>query len=108
MKRALVIAAAAVAVLGVVLPFAPVDFLKPPIEGALFYDIGLVWDQGDKLKWSRDAGDDPLTVRTPLHTLGVGLRMNLFGLVVARLDWAFPQNRSGVKSLWTLSFGPAF
>jgi hypothetical protein len=47
-------------------------------------------------------------VRTPLHTLGVGLRMNLFGLVVARLDWAFPQNRSGVKSLWTLSFGPAF
>ncbi len=80
----------------------------PPIEGALFYDIGLVWDQGNTLKWSRQPGDDPVNVRTPLHTLGVGLRMNLLGLVVARLDWAFPQNRTGVKSLWTLSFGPAY
>ena len=42
----------------------------PPIEGALFYDIGLVWDENSTLKWNREAGDDPIRVRTPLQTIG--------------------------------------
>jgi Tol biopolymer transport system component len=80
----------------------------PPIEGALFYDIGLAWDDASTLKWSRDAGDDPVRVRTPLQTIGVSVRTNLFGFAIARLDYAFPQNRPAVKGLWTFSLGPAF
>jgi Tol biopolymer transport system component len=80
----------------------------PPLEGAIFYDIGIAWDGASTLKWRRDAGDDPIRVRTPLKTLGVSVRTNLFGFAVARLDYSIPQNRSAVKGLWTFSLGPTF
>jgi Tol biopolymer transport system component len=86
--------------------FLPQGF--PPIEGAIFYDVGLTWDESSVLRWNRQAGDDPLRVRTPLQTFGASVRMNLFGFAVARLDYAIPQERSAVKGLWTLSLGPAF
>jgi hypothetical protein len=80
----------------------------PPLEGAIFYDIGLAWDQQSTLKWRREAGDDPIRVRTPLKTLGFSLRANLFGFAVARLDYSIPQDREQVKGLWTFSLGPTF
>jgi Tol biopolymer transport system component len=80
----------------------------PPIEGALFYDIGLAWDEQSTLKWSRDPGDDPVRVRTPLQTLGVSIRTNLFGFAVLRLDYSIPQERRAIKGLWTFSLGPTF
>ena len=80
----------------------------PPIEGAIFYDIGLVWDQNSTLKWNRSAGDDAIRVRTPLQTIGASIRANLFGFAVARLDYSIPQERRGVKGLWTFSLGPTF
>jgi Tol biopolymer transport system component len=86
--------------------FVPAGF--PPIEGALFYDVGIAWNEGDELKWSREAGDHPTKVRTPLQTLGVSARMNLFGFVVLRLDYSIPQERRAIGGYWTLSLGPAF
>jgi outer membrane protein assembly factor BamA len=86
--------------------FVPQGF--PPIEGALFYDVGLVWDEGSTIRWNREAGDDPVKVRTPLRAWGASLRTNLFGFAIARLDYTIPQNRRGVGGLWTLSLGPAF
>jgi Tol biopolymer transport system component len=86
--------------------FLPQGF--PPIEGALFYDIGLTWNEGSDLRWSRRPGDDVLRVRTPLQTFGASVRMNLFGFAIARLDYAIPQERRSVKGLWTFSLGPAF
>jgi outer membrane protein assembly factor BamA len=80
----------------------------PPIEGALFYDVGVAWDDRSTLKWSRDPGDDPVQVRTPLQAIGVSFRANLFGFTVARLDYAIPLNRGAVRGLWTFSFGPTF
>ena len=81
----------------------------PPIEGAFFYDIGMVWDQYSILKWELESGDErnPL-VRTPLRTWGVGLRTNLFGFAVLRVDYSRPHGRPGVNGLWTLSLGPTF
>jgi hypothetical protein len=38
----------------------------------------------------------------------VGLRSNLLGFVVLRIDYARTLDRTIVKSLWTLSLGPAF
>jgi hypothetical protein len=87
--------------------FVPMGF--PPIEGALFYDVGIAWNSGDQLRWSRKAGDDPIRVRTPLQTIGVGARMNLFNFVVLRLDYSFPQNRPAIRGgYWTLSLGPVY
>jgi Tol biopolymer transport system component len=80
----------------------------PPIEGALFYDIGLAWDDASTLKWNRESTDDPVRVRTPLQTIGVSVRTNLFGFAIARLDYSIPQDRPAVKGLWTFSLGPAF
>ena len=80
----------------------------PPIEGALFYDIGLAWDETSTLKWSRASTDDPVRVRTPLQTFGVSVRTNLFGFAIARLDYSFPRDRPAVNGLWTFSLGPAF
>jgi len=81
----------------------------PPLEGALFYDVGLAWDENSTLRWSQEDGDDtnPL-VRVPLHTVGASLRTNLLGFVVLRLDYARPVNRPGVGGLWTVSLGPTF
>jgi Tol biopolymer transport system component len=86
--------------------FVPMGF--PPIEGALFYDVGIAWNEGDQLRWSRKPGDDPIRVRTPLQTIGIGARMNLFNFVVLRLDYSFPQNRPAIGGYWTLSLGPVF
>jgi Tol biopolymer transport system component len=80
----------------------------PPIEGALFYDIGIAWDETSTLKWSRASTDDPIRVRTPLQTFGVSVRTNLFGFAIARLDYSFPRDRPAVKGLWTFSLGPSF
>ncbi|HYC33516.1 MAG TPA: BamA/TamA family outer membrane protein [Gemmatimonadales bacterium] len=80
----------------------------PPLEGAIFYDIGLAWDNLSTIKWSRSEGDDPINVRTPLQTIGFSVRTNLFGFAVARVDYSIPQNRRSVKGLWTFSLGPTF
>ncbi|HWA58473.1 MAG TPA: DPP IV N-terminal domain-containing protein [Gemmatimonadales bacterium] len=79
----------------------------PPIEGALFYDVGLTWNEGDQLRWKLRPGD-PTSVRAPLQTLGASLRMNLFGFVVLRLDYSIPQERRAIGGYWTLSLGPVF
>lgn len=86
--------------------FAPAGF--PPIEGTVFYDMGVAWNSGNTLRWNLREGDNPLLVRTPIKAWGVGARMNLFGLMLLRLDWAFPIDRPMVNSLVTLSLGPTF
>jgi Tol biopolymer transport system component len=80
----------------------------PPFEGVLFYDIGLTWDPNSTIVWQREAGDDPVNIRAPFKALGVGVRANLFGFTVLRLDYAIPQDRRDVGGLWTFSLGPAF
>jgi outer membrane protein assembly factor BamA len=80
----------------------------PPIEGALFYDIGLAWDSQSAVRWSRAALDDQLRVRTPMQTFGFSIRANLLGFAIARVDYSIPQERRAIKGLWTFSLGPAF
>jgi hypothetical protein len=86
--------------------FLPDGF--PPIEGAIFYDIGLTWDDRSSIRWNRRSGDDPTRVRTPSQTIGFSVRTNLFGFAVARVDYSIPQERRGVKGLWAFSLGPSF
>jgi hypothetical protein len=52
-------------------------------------------------------------VRTPLTSVGVGVRANILNFLILRADYAFPLQRrqadgSRVKGYWMLSLGPTF
>jgi hypothetical protein len=81
----------------------------PPVEGALFYDVGVVRDVGTRLRWSYGPGEanDP-TFRAPLQTVGASVRINVLGFVILRVDYSRPLHRPGVGGLWALSLGPTF
>jgi hypothetical protein len=87
------------------LGFLPLGF--PPIEGALWYDAGLAWNGGSDLRFSRGTSDLALT-RAPVTSYGAGLRANLFGFAILRLDYAVPRQRPEKGGYWILSLGPPF
>jgi Tol biopolymer transport system component len=85
----------------------------PPVDGALFFDAGMAWDDRHSFSdgtivWQRAAGANPELVRQPLKSWGVSIRTNLMGFVVLRADYAKPLDRSGQGAYWTLSIGPTF
>ncbi len=96
-----------------VLGFLPVGL--PPIEGAIFYDVGLAWNgtscdrtPGSCVVLNRN-GRDPEIYREPLRSWGGSIRMNFLGFVVLRLDYTKPLSRPNFNSsYWTLSLGPTF
>jgi len=96
-----------------VLGFLPVGL--PPIEGALFYDMGLAWNGtscdgglGSCVVWNRGS-QDPEVYRTPLRSWGGSIRMNFLGFVVLRFDVTKPLNRPDHPgAYWTVSLGPTF
>src|SRR5439155_27023822 len=88
------------------LGFLPIGF--PPIEGAIFYDAGIAWQTGSKLKFKADSGDNLEIVRTPLQSWGASIRANVLGFVILRLDYTQPLNRTYDSAYWTVSFGPTF
>jgi Tol biopolymer transport system component len=88
------------------LGFLPIGF--PPIEGALWYDAGIAWNSNSTLRLSRAASTDPNAVRVPLTSYGVGVRVNVFGIAIIRVDYALPQQRPGHGGYWMLSLGPPF
>jgi Tol biopolymer transport system component len=79
----------------------------PAIEGVAFYDGLVAWEKGMKVKLKRN-GEPISQVRTPLTSVGVGVRANLMNFLILRADYAFPLQRPGIKGYWTLSFGPTF
>ena len=89
-----------------VLGFLPVGF--PPIEGALFYDVGVAWDDNSTVKWHRSASESPTNVRAPVRSFGGSIRMNMLGFVILRFDYTKPLDRPGKGSYWTVSLGPTF
>ena len=89
-----------------VLGFLPVGF--PPIEGAIFFDAGMAWDDASTVKWRRSATDSPVLVRVPLRSWGGSIRANVFGLMIVRFDYTKPLDRPLKHSYWTISLGPTF
>jgi outer membrane protein assembly factor BamA len=78
----------------------------PPIEGALFFDYGVAWDEHSTIKFKREPGDDPINVRTPSATIGVSARMNLLGFMILRRLVRSPGTRD--QTYWTISLGPTY
>ena len=90
-----------------VLGFLPVGL--PPIEGALFYDMGLAWSDTSVVVWQRHGNESPELYRQPLRSWGGSIRMNLLGFVVLRFDYTKPLNRPlHPNPYWTVSLGPTF
>src|SRR5690349_12973850 len=89
-----------------VLGFLPVGF--PPIEGAIFYDVGMAWDDASTVKWQRAPTDEPVLVRQSLRRWGTSIRAYVFGLLIMRFDYTRPLDRPLKKSYWTISLGPTF
>jgi outer membrane protein assembly factor BamA len=87
------------------LGFLPISL--PPIEGAIFYDVGLAWQNGSKIVTSRTAGEDPEVYRAPLQSWGASIRVNVLGIPL-RFDYAKPLNRTYSVGYWTVSLGPTF
>lgn len=82
----------------------PIGF--PPIEGALWFDAGLAWSRGADVRWSRPEYA-PETVRAPVTSYGFGLRANVLGFLILRLDYAVPRQRTH-GGYWMVSLGPPF
>lgn len=80
----------------------------PPVDGLFFFDAGIAWSKGQKLHLSRPDGYDRDTQRFPLRSYGMGLRMNLFGLALVRVDYAIPLDRPNRKGYWIWTLGPSF
>ena len=96
-----------------VLGFLPVGF--PPIEAALFYDAGIAWNGDSRVHLSRPANPDLAFDRWPMTSWGVGIRVNLFGFTVLRVDYAVPLQRKYSDATlqshgpyWIVSLGPPF
>ncbi len=88
------------------LGFLPIGF--PPIEGAIFYDVGIAWRTGSQLKLTANSGDDPEVVRSLLRSWGGSIRANVLGFLVLRLDYTRPLDRAYRTPYWTASLGPTF
>ena len=95
-----------------VLGVLPLGF--PPLEGAFFYDAGVAFNSVSQLHWTRcsnpsDPNCSPENVRVPLRSYGLGIRANMFGIVILRLDYTKPLDRpNNSHAYWTLSLGPTF
>ncbi|HWO88431.1 MAG TPA: hypothetical protein VNL98_04695 [Gemmatimonadales bacterium] len=83
----------------------PIGF--PPIEGALWFDAGVAWTAGSNVRWSRSPEEDQ-SVRAPVSSYGVGLRANILGFLILRVDYAVPRQRPQQGGYWIVSLGPPF
>ena len=83
------------------------SFGLPPVDGLLFYDVGLAWSEGQKPYLKKPENFDPETQRYPLRSWGAGLRVNLFNLAILRWDYARPLDAARDPN-WTFSLGASF
>lgn len=90
------------------LVFRSLPAALPPLEGALFFDAGIAWEDGSSFAVRHEAGDDYDAVRAPLASWGVSLRTNLLGFLMLRGDFAKPLSRVRDGAYWTISLGPMF
>jgi Tol biopolymer transport system component len=79
----------------------------PPVDGLIFYDAGMAWSGGQHVQLKRPAEGDSSDARFPLRSYGLGIRLNLFGIALARWDYAIPLDVNRNR-FWTFSLGQSF
>ncbi|MBN2207409.1 MAG: PD40 domain-containing protein [Candidatus Aminicenantes bacterium] len=75
--------------------FLPVDFVA-------FYDVGWAWQNNDKPSFLSGGG------RKPVHSLGVGMRFNVFGYIILGVNYVKPFSRPNKDWHFEFSFQPGF
>jgi outer membrane protein assembly factor BamA len=80
----------------------------PPLEGLLFYDMGLAWSKNQTVYGHKPEMYNASTQRYPLRSYGAGLRLNLFNFAILRWDYAVPLDQPGKRGFWTWSLWPSF
>jgi len=83
------------------------SFGLPPVDGLIFYDMGLAWSKGLTPFLKKPENYDPNTQRFPLRSWGAGLRVNLFNLAILRWDYARPLDADRDPN-WTFSLGASY
>ena len=78
----------------------------PPIEGFVFADAGVAWDDNTSPVFSRGVQADP-SQRGILTSAGVGARVNLFGILIVEVDYVRPFQRERGWH-WQFGFQPGF
>ena len=87
-----------------------------PIEMVFFGDAGLAWYNSDPdpaiaLRYSSQVLDDRAFFlggdRKPFYSIGTGLRMNVFGIMIIEADYVYPFNRER-GGHFQFSFVPGF
>jgi Tol biopolymer transport system component len=85
----------------------PLPIVLPNIRGALFMDMGMVWDGYDVEPFDPDAS--VLGFRDIKSGVGLGARMNL-GFLILRLDvaWKNTLEKISGRPRWYIALGPEF
>ncbi len=85
--------------------FGLFDFRYLPTDFVAFFDGGLAWtaESAPVLQWSRTS-----TARIPLFSTGVGLRFNLFGALIAEVDYAYPFQQAGNQGMFSFNLSPGW
>ena len=78
------------------------NFYGPlPIEMAFFADSGVAWGQNNSVVFG---GSN----KEPVSSVGVAMRVNLFGFAVGEIDFVRPLDRPGRGWLWQFNLMPGF
>jgi hypothetical protein len=80
----------------------------PPVDGLFFFDAGVAWKSGQTVSLTRPADYDQDSMRYPLRSYGMGIRLNLFGYALLRADYAIPLDRASRRGYWVITLGPSF
>jgi Tol biopolymer transport system component len=83
------------------------SFGLPPVDGLIFYDVGLAWSKNQRASLRKPENFDPSTQRFPLRSWGAGLRVNLFNLAILRWDYAIPLDAERDPNV-TFSLGASY
>lgn len=65
----------------------------------VFFDSGIAWNRESKIRFNNEVSavtED--TIKTPVFSTGVSLRVNVFGYLVVEPYWAFPLSNGGFKN----------
>jgi len=78
----------------------------PPIEGFIFADAGVAWTRSTSLTFTRGIPENP-NERGFMTSAGIGMRVNVFGLLVLEIDRVHAFEREQPWH-WQFNFVPGF
>ena len=79
----------------------------PPISVGAFYDTGKAWTGAGDASCSADDGACEFSDRRWVASAGLFTRVNLFGFLIAQIDFVAPLDRAE-NTMWQFSLSPGF